>query len=230
MRYQLDGSEILQKNTCLVAARFVPGHPEAPILTDLREWVSPGTHEEIIRTVRALDLPDKRGNGSFDRRAHIVWSWVCREIGYVDDLGSQGSREFWQFPSETIALRQGDCEDSAVLLATLLLASGISPFCVRVVIGFARIAGDLIPHVWTIYKDEKGNWRILETTAGDPGIAGDWPDADSACKPDAPQLYKPDLCFNQFHVWRVSAVPISNVAAYIERFKTDRKQHKSVCD
>jgi transglutaminase superfamily protein len=230
MRYQWDGSEILQKNTCLVAARFTPGNAGTPILTDLREWIAPGTHEEIRRAVRDLDLHDSRRRGSFDQRAHIIWRWVCREITYVGDLGSQGTREFWQFPSETIALRQGDCEDSAVLLASLLLAAGVSPFCVRVVIGSIKIAGDLIPHVWTIYKDEKGIWRILETTAGDPGAPGSWPKADSACEPNAPPFYQPSICLNQFHVWRIGPTPVPNVAAYIERFKSDRKQHKSICD
>lgn len=47
-----------------------------------------------------------------------VWScldFVCRNISYRKDVG-----EFWQLPSETIATGQGDCEDSAILLTSLL--------------------------------------------------------------------------------------------------------------
>lgn len=46
-----------------------------------------------------------------------VWScldFVCRNISYRKDIG-----EFWQFPSETVE-GEGDCEDSAILLTSML--------------------------------------------------------------------------------------------------------------
>ena len=47
-----------------------------------------------------------------------IWDcldWVCRNISYREDIG-----EFWQFPSETLARGEGDCEDSAILLTSML--------------------------------------------------------------------------------------------------------------
>jgi len=47
-----------------------------------------------------------------------TWScldWVCRNIRYKEDVG-----EFWQFPSETLATREDDCEEHAFLLVSML--------------------------------------------------------------------------------------------------------------
>jgi len=44
-----------------------------------------------------------------------LFDWVCSEIQYRAD-----PHEFFQFPSETIARRFGDCEDSALLTCSLL--------------------------------------------------------------------------------------------------------------
>lgn len=47
-----------------------------------------------------------------------IWDcldWVCRNISYLEDVG-----EFWQLSSETLTKKEGDCEDSAILLASML--------------------------------------------------------------------------------------------------------------
>jgi len=47
-----------------------------------------------------------------------IWDcldWVCRNISYREDVG-----EFWQLASETLTKKEGDCEDSAILLTSML--------------------------------------------------------------------------------------------------------------
>ena len=47
-----------------------------------------------------------------------VWAcldWVCRSIDYRQDVG-----EWWSFPAETLNRGAGDCEDSSILLTSLL--------------------------------------------------------------------------------------------------------------
>ena len=61
-------------------------------------------------------------------------------------------------------LKKGDCEDSSFLLATLLLASGISDHCVRVVLGKVISADGVGGHAWVVYQNENGVWCLLEST------------------------------------------------------------------
>ncbi len=116
---------------------------------------------EIEEVISSLDLPADKGSGNFDKRAQLVWQYVAENVKYCPDEIAQGKQEFWQFPAETLALGKGDCEDCAFLLASLLLASGISPFCVRVVLG--RLIQEHSPtsfHAWPIYKDEQAISRL----------------------------------------------------------------------
>lgn len=46
--------------------------------------------------------------------------WVVRHLRYVDDV-KLGRTEYWLFPPEAIAQGTGDCEDGAILMASLLL-------------------------------------------------------------------------------------------------------------
>ncbi len=75
---------------------------------DLRQFVQPDNPDVIA-------VCSQIGPG--------VWGslqWVCSEIDYRKDWG-----EFFQWPSETIARRHGDCEDCAFLLTSLIRAGGI---------------------------------------------------------------------------------------------------------
>ena len=224
MRYDWSGSRILQEHTSIPSKRCVIGHEDTLVPTDLREWVSVGDHEEIRRVIRALALPRERDPGTFDRRAELVWQYVVTSTKYVQDPESHRRGDFWQFPAETIALRQGDCEDTSFLLATLLLAAEISPFCVRVVFGSVIRApsGGGEQHAWVIYKDEAGTWQVLESTLCQWPAA--WVPADDAVKTGASPRYLPDICLNGHHVWQVRRKEIGNVAAYIRGRKRTPKQ------
>ncbi len=50
--------------------------------------------------------------------------WVHRNIEYRSDSETHGAREYWQLPAETLYLMTGDCEDIAILTASLLEALG----------------------------------------------------------------------------------------------------------
>lgn len=55
-----------------------------------------------------------------DDTAGKVQRYVCDFMKYVADT-LIGSAEYWLFPAESLAMRQGDCEDGAILMASLLL-------------------------------------------------------------------------------------------------------------
>ena len=64
--------------------------------------------------------------------------FVCRYVAYKREVG-----EMWQFPSETLAKGEGDCEDTSILLTSLLKAGGIPA---HVVLGNYQGYG----HSWVI--------------------------------------------------------------------------------
>lgn len=96
--------------------------------------------------------------------------FICRNISYRRDIG-----EFWQFPSETIITGQGDCEDSAILL-TSLLKNFTNAY---VVVGNYQGLG----HAWVVSEGE-----ILEATY-----------TEAKAVPD-PDNYRPYMLFNDWEV------------------------------
>lgn len=192
---------------------------------DVREFLV-SENNAVTKRVLSRDLPahfqhgdqqgvdlsalTRRQMGDFDMRAHLVASYVSATIQYKTTDG----RDPWQFPDETLSLKKGDCEDIAFLLASLLLASGISGYNVRVALGKV-ISQDVhgskqrFDHMWVMYKCEAGHWLVLEplrldshrpqapvpTKGKRPGLA---------LSPRPPQVeYRPYYLFNQDHLWLV---------------------------
>jgi len=111
------------------------------ILVSVRE---PGEWYDILDFVQP-DNPDVLAVLSHcgpDRWS--LYDFVCRNINYRRDIG-----EFWQIPSETLANEWGDCEDSAILLCSLLQNAYVA---------LGNYGGQ--GHAWVL--DEEG--EILEST------------------------------------------------------------------
>ncbi|MBA7570658.1 hypothetical protein ES708_12411 [subsurface metagenome] len=118
-----------QDGQCLVSVRY-PGQ-----WNYLQDFVQP-------------DNPDVLA--IFSQYGPDYWSlydFVCRNVDYRRDIG-----EFWLTPSETLR-GHGDCEDTAILLTSLIRAGG-APNC-YVALGSLGELG----HAWCLY-----NGQILETT------------------------------------------------------------------
>lgn len=68
---------------------------------------------------------------------HTIFKWVQSNIRYHNDSyqGDNGilltEADVWQFPNQTILLGTGDCEDQALLLASLALNYGDATFYVE---------------------------------------------------------------------------------------------------
>lgn len=58
------------------------------------------------------------------RLADKAKDWVYRNIRYVSDSEAHGLPDFWQTPYQTLRLGTGDCEDMAVLYASMCEALG----------------------------------------------------------------------------------------------------------
>jgi hypothetical protein len=129
--------------------------------------------------------------GSFDLRAVVLEAFVARQIRYTRRHG-----KYFQLPEETLARKEGDCEDRAILLAALLVAAGISQYNVRVALGtVSHTAGGRThqaSHAWVAYKDEIGDWLLLDPPAGKRA---------SKSSEQRTFSYDPAFLFNGDHLW-----------------------------
>ena len=117
-----------QDGQFLVNVRFGQWH-------DLREFITPDDPA-------VLEVYSQVG-----RDAWQLFDLVCRDISYRHDIG-----EFWQLARETLARQEGDCEDTSILLTSLLKVGGIP---IYTVLGSYQGLG----HAWC---DHMG--QIMETT------------------------------------------------------------------
>ena len=106
---------------------------------DLRDFVQPDNPD--VMAVYSEVGPDP----------WALYDWVCHNISYRLDFG-----EFWLTPSETLR-GYGDCEDTSILLTSLIRAGG-APNC-YVALGSLGNSLENYGHAWC-----QLNGQILETT------------------------------------------------------------------
>ncbi|MFB3765164.1 MAG: transglutaminase family protein [Methanotrichaceae archaeon] len=212
MSYNWAGDMII-RDTVMWNKRAVLNYPSIYIPTDIREWFSAPDNEVIRRCIQEIGLPEARVPGAFDLRAWRIWKYVAESITYIIDKDAEGIDDFWQFPEETLMLKKGDCEDSSFLLATLLLASGISDHCVRVALGKVVSAEGASGHAWVVYQNENGVWCLLESTLD--SVPTNFVPADPLTMPGGKYQYQPQFCLNEAHLWSVGPAKIQ-MADYLK--------------
>jgi len=202
-------------DSAIEGARTVPGSRKRGYRVDIREFlglhgsaVVRGALDELRKDLSADDAArfGSRAPGSFDLRASLVTDFVARKVKYV---GRGRLARDWLFPAETLAAREGDCEDIAFLLAAMLEASGISPYCLRVAFGTVHVAEGTgereHDHVWVVYFNEAGAWEILEPVLAGR-VRGKKPAKPKAARGGATHLevdYAPHFVMNRAHLWEV---------------------------
>lgn len=127
-------------------------YPGRPLFTNINTkcWIDPRIYFNTDSTVPIIS------GGSHDEIAIKSLDYVKQRTTYKSD---KDPSEFWQFAFETKQRRQGDCEDGAILLANILLASGVPYWRVRLNAGDVEGGG----HAYVTYLAEKDNqWYILD--------------------------------------------------------------------
>lgn len=113
--------------------------------------------------------------GTPNETAWECQKFVARFLKYTDDNVSEECPEFWQFPFEAVQSEIGDCEDGAILIASLLINAGIPSWRVKVCAAqvvadpvFAPSESELGGHAYCIYladrpeSQRKLEWVILD--------------------------------------------------------------------
>ncbi len=206
------GDEIVYQ-PIIPASRTIPGTKRRyPI--DIREFLTTRdnavVNQKLGLLIDRLPVADQahfrsHARGSFDFRVDAVLDYVGT-LRYRRAANKTGKGpDAWLYPDETLAQGGGDCEDLAFLLAALLMAAGVTSYCVRVALGELEI---VLPdgrrqkhdHCWVMYQNESGIWEILEplrAVAAGPAKA-----STRAARRLAQSVeYIPHYVFNADHLW-----------------------------
>jgi len=128
---------------------------------DVRHFIWP---QDLLLLEKAMSEGLIMGDG--DQTAHAIQQYVISSLKYVSDK-SLGCAEYWLFPGETLEMCQGDCEDGAILIASMLLNS-LPPedrWRVRVAAGWVQEAPTAPQggHGYCCYCRETDNeWVVLD--------------------------------------------------------------------
>jgi len=209
-----EGDHIVHE--CIVpSSRPVVGFPgKRQYDIDVREFLVTERNEIMRKTIRedikkhVLSQPGgdweffgSRLAGSFDYRADVIRTFVSETISY----DAKGGRDPWLFPDETLFVKKGDCEDRAFVIASLLTASGISSYNVRVALGKVMTSkGKSFDHMWVMYKNEDGRWMLIEpliVRTGTKISPMSWAGRGGSGREVAE--YIPSYVFNSDHLWVV---------------------------
>lgn len=206
--FNWEGDEIVA-DPVVLAGRHIPGTKKRyPI--DIREYLI-SEHNAVVRnalreietslTGSARDLFGARVAGAFDHRVRSICDYLARTIPY---RRRQRGFDSWLFPDETLAAPGGDCEDHALLLAALLLASGISGYVVRVALGrLVPSRGKPHDHAWVMYRSEAGPWLLLDPLIYTKEGRAAKPGRRARTEPSVTYSYVPHFVFNDTHLWAV---------------------------
>jgi len=141
---------------------------------------------------------------SSDAVVFAVHKFVQWYVRYVSDASvTTGWPEYWQYPCETAARREGDCEDGALLIVSLCRVLGVPADRIRVAAGNVEGGG----HAWASYRRE----------SDEQWVAADWCYLSDHDKPVAqrPPLKEREFylrgegvwfSFNDYFAWSHRAV------------------------
>ena len=111
---------------------------------------------------------------SDDAKARAALNFVQTAIDYCSDSDLYGCDEFWAAPVETLFMHAGDCEDTAVLLCSILGAMGLD-----------WVLLDYPSHSAVGYGDANG-YLFCETTYDSPSAL------DAGRRGNEPEAYGPE--------------------------------------
>lgn len=215
-KWNWNGSEIVYDTSIPASRKLIRGKKtilKFPV--DIREFISIENNAVIKSVIKKIifDLSEderlqfyKNEKGNFDFRVRKCQEYL-KNIAYID---AKSNYDEWQFPEETLELKSGDCEDLAFTLASLILSSGISDYCVRVSLGKVINHGSTSKnqhweHAWVMYQNENGVWEIIEPLLFTKQVTQQKTvSRPRAINPESIDIeYIPHYVFNRHHLWRV---------------------------
>ncbi len=145
-----------------------------------------------------LKLPETEemaNQASDQQRVLALWNKVEARCEYELDAAGELLQEVWKSSQETWADGAGDCEDTAILLADVLLSAG---FEARVAIGWN---GNIGQHAWVVVRCGEQQY-VLEST-----LEGLIEAEQMSPLSEAAPFYQPEQLFDREHVYVTNSSP-----------------------
>jgi len=122
-------------------------------------WADDSEIQQILRECKLIGQ-------SNDETAQNIQKFVVRSILYTPDEAI-GRSEYWLFPAETLEMLKGDCEDGAILMASMLLTAlpASDSWRVRVAAGIVQAAptAETGGHAYVTYcRCSDNEWVALD--------------------------------------------------------------------
>lgn len=162
---------------------------------------------DFLEGFRLFEETAGKHPASGEERVLALWSQVADHCEYQLDQDRAGAssedrfREVWKASGETWHEASGDCEDTSILLADVLISAG---FEARVAIGWN---GNIGQHAWVVVKVGTRQY-ILESTLQKKIESSDLVDVESAAA-----FYQPEQLIDRDRIYYSTARP--------DRFRLD---------
>jgi transglutaminase-like putative cysteine protease len=128
----------------------------------LKHWIKEQVDMPTLDlTTLAFSLKD----ADDDKTIYNICMWVKKNVKYVSDTDNWQMAERWQTASETLFMREGDCEDGSILMYVLARINGIAPARVMLFCGsVVNPNGGTFGHCWFGYKPwaYPTNWMFFD--------------------------------------------------------------------
>lgn len=143
------------KVVIMYKGRMIPNYGMYEL--DVRSFFTNPVANELQQIVQGFSEEQKACD---DQKALTCLEWVMDNIYYVSDKKRFDLPEFWLYPSETLKLLGGDCEDGAILLVNLMRVIGIPYWKIRLTAGLVFF---LSGHAYVNYFcEELDHWVLLD--------------------------------------------------------------------
>jgi len=127
-----------------------------------------GTYKMDVRNLvvprsNVLSPVANKLSGSYDNKAIEALKYVRANFTYKYDSNNYNEVEYWQHPEISLQKGSGDCEDGALLIASILRNAGVPAYRLKVCAGWVKTAnGKQGGHAYVIYLADDNCWYILD--------------------------------------------------------------------
>jgi predicted transglutaminase-like cysteine proteinase len=140
------------------------------MINQMKLLVTPQDQTVTQALQEAMATPDKSvsyTSSSTIADINKIRLWVFSNIKVSSDEALHGVSDYWQTPTETLALKAGDCEDFAILMVSMMLAYGVPQDQVYVAVG-----DDLNKnwHAFVIERYSYGVWVEIDPENVDDAV------------------------------------------------------------